>query len=878
MLVGGLAVGGVACAGLACGDAGPEPPEVHATEPTQDAAPVEIRDGATMLSLGARAADGWGLRDETLGARAKARLFGAREVPAEPAEGGATYRRALGPGFDHDIRPAAGGARDHLSRPRPPPDGEIRDELALERGIAGLRVVGGGVEMLLANGTPVFRIGGAQVADASGATTPVALRVEGCAVDTDARAPWGRPVVPPGSSRCSVVAHLPPELAYPATFDPLWTAASVMPEPRYDFETATLDDGTVLVVGGRRPGDHGRRVLAFNPGSTMWTTLGASAELSATCDYFTLTKLLDGRLLLAGGFCDGPSGTQEVSNAYLFSPADASWTPAPSLANARAAAAASLLPDGRVLVAGGQDEDGVEMASCEIFDPTTPGWTPAPAMAEARQYHRAVDIGGRVLVTGGIPAFASASNTAEIFDPAGAGDWDNTPDFQDARFVHTLTRLGTDKVLMVGGLQSSSFVVSAIEVFDIQSETWSTHPTTYPFQDARAARGPGGGVLLTGGCGGGEDSVDCISPTNQAIWFEPVAGTSFPAGDVTITRGRHGMATLLDERVVVMGGKGQDGFGTVALTDTRIYDEQPNGEACTLPFQCASGICVDGVCCDDACDGLCEACLGAETGGPDGTCAPVTAGTDPAAECLDDGSPSCGLNGTCADGACASYAGPGCTPTPCADGSECGSGFCVDGVCCDSACDGLCQACSTAKKGTGPDGVCGPVAKLTNPDGDCGPTNAACEDANVCDGASACASVSSLCAPYACTSQGCLTSCSSDLQCQGGALCVAGGCVPPESLCTNETQALSRDGTVIDCAPYRCNPDGTCRSGCVSVDDCAGDSVCSPESNTCVARPAGEGGDEGCACTQAGRQGGRGAFALLGAALWLAARRRRAAR
>src|SRR5690606_13844338 len=53
--------------------------------------------------------------------------------------------------------------------------------------------------------------------------------------------------------------------------------------------------------------------------------------------------------------------------------------------------------------------------------------------------------------------------------------------------------------------------------------------------------------------------------------------------------------------------------------------------------------------------------------------------------------------------------------TPCADGTECGSGLCIDAHCCDSACDGICEACDVA----GVEGTCSPVPAATDPAGDC---------------------------------------------------------------------------------------------------------------------------------------------------------------
>src|SRR5690606_5560856 len=70
------------------------------------------------------------------------------------------------------------------------------------------------------------------------------------------------------------------------------------------------------------------------------------------------------------------------------------------------------------------------------------------------------------------------------------------------------------------------------------------------------------------------------------------------------------------------------------------------GEACSVAAECASGYCVDGVCCDVECAGVCESCIAASTGGQDGTCAPVTTGTDPDGECgpnqACNGAGSCG--------------------------------------------------------------------------------------------------------------------------------------------------------------------------------------------------------------------------------------------
>jgi hypothetical protein len=220
---------------------------------------------------------------------------------------------------------------------------------------------------------------------------------------------------------------------------------------------------------------------------------------------------------------------------------------------------------------------------------------------------------------------------------------------------------------------------------------------------------------------------------------------------------------------------------------------QVNGTACGAGVECVSGNCVDSVCCDDVCADACEGCLMAKTGQPDGTCAGITVGTDPDDDCagslmcmagmcampLPNGT-ACTVNGECESGQCADgvccntecngtcascnlaasigsctlipsgvdpdaecmgnggsdvCSGGACVRidgTPCATGSQCEHGHCVDGVCCNSACSGTCQACAASIKGYGMDGVCAYIKKSTDPQGDCNPP-ATCNGAGQCN-------------------------------------------------------------------------------------------------------------------------------------------------
>ncbi len=145
-----------------------------------------------------------------------------------------------------------------------------------------------------------------------------------------------------------------------------------------------------------------------------------------------------------------------------------------------------------------------------------------------------------------------------------------------------------------------------------------------------------------------------------------------------------------------------------------------NGEGCTPATAptCASGFCVDGVCCAVAsCSGACQSCA---VPGHEGTCVRAAAGTEVAGSC--SGAQACDGSGAC----------KASNGTACAAASACASGFCVDGVCCENACNGTCVSCNQP----GRSGECTAHASGSDPEGECGGGNDPCR--TVCDGAGAC--------------------------------------------------------------------------------------------------------------------------------------------
>src|SRR5512140_26592 len=161
----------------------------------------------------------------------------------------------------------------------------------------------------------------------------------------------------------------------------------------------------LAACGGISTRDRGVRDGAVD--SRDWTAgpglFTATGSMHAARGHHTATLLPDGRVLIAGGY-DEP--TTCLAGAELYDPATGSFTVTGSLANARASHTATLLPSGKVLVTGGISFGPAGgppyLASAELYDPATGTFAPTGAMATPRSGHTATLLqDGRVLIVGG---------------------------------------------------------------------------------------------------------------------------------------------------------------------------------------------------------------------------------------------------------------------------------------------------------------------------------------------------------------------------------------------------------------------------------------------------------------------------------------------
>lgn len=148
----------------------------------------------------------------------------------------------------------------------------------------------------------------------------------------------------------------------------------------------------------------------------------------------------DGKVLLAGGSTrNGGGGLQR--SAELFDPAKMSFSATGSMTTARDRATATLLKDGRVLIAGGFGSNAAILRSAELYDPATGQFSPAGNLRAPRVYHTATPLGdGRILIVGGLGAQGEGLSSAEIYDPD-SGSFSFTGSLAAGRLHHAATAL-----------------------------------------------------------------------------------------------------------------------------------------------------------------------------------------------------------------------------------------------------------------------------------------------------------------------------------------------------------------------------------------------------------------------------------------------------
>lgn len=290
-------------------------------------------------------------------------------------------------------------------------------------------------------------------------------------------------------------------------------------------------------------------------------TTTATASVALGSGYFTVgaamvhprsghtaTLLQNGKVLIVGGSAVQGGSTVDVLEAELYDPATGSFQATGALLHARSRHSATLLADGRVLIAGGGT------TTAELYDPVTGLFTATGTMTATRNGHAAARLGdGKVLILGGIDAVADASGATELYDPS-TGLFTASTALLGGGYGVTALVLADGRVLVPGGSDMGdlgNYVQTPSETFDSTGGTVTVTgalPANVGFRGYLATVLSDGRVLVAGGYIGD-------LPQKPAAIFDPTANTYAATGSTAASRyeGNDGIVTLANGKALVLG-------------------------------------------------------------------------------------------------------------------------------------------------------------------------------------------------------------------------------------------------------------------------------------------------------------------------------------
>ena len=332
-----------------------------------------------------------------------------------------------------------------------------------------------------------------------------------------------------------------------------WGFTNSMGPTRYGHSATRLENGKVLVAGGGGWACCGedsvygyaavnRSSELYDPIQGMWSVTG---ELRQRRSEHTATLLKDGRVLIAGGADWGIDigRFSYLNSAELYDPATGEWRPTASFNRIVGYPSATLLANGKVLAVGRSYPQGY---SAELYDPVTETWsiTAAPSLP-----------GMPVLLPDGkVLAYP------EIYDPA-TERWSSGGHLNVIRGARTATLLTNGKVLATGTDESG---LPCAELYDPNTGAWSV--TGPPFAGlGTVTLLPDGRVLMSGGY----TSQNLAS--GEEI-YDPDTGQWSLTDRLKAPRFAHTATLLVDGRVLVAGGFDGDGdIGTMYRASAELY-------------------------------------------------------------------------------------------------------------------------------------------------------------------------------------------------------------------------------------------------------------------------------------------------------------------
>ena len=335
-------------------------------------------------------------------------------------------------------------------------------------------------------------------------------------------------------------------------------------------QTATLTPtGTMRMFGGRAC-DSAGAFTNKTEAALLQVLIGpwaAGATMQSARGNHTTTLLPSGKMLVAGG----SDGTNVLSTSDLFDPVMQTFSPTNGeMTVARDLHTATLLLNGRVLVAGGFSVTGAT-TSAEIYYPESNAWRPTSSMLVPASNHTATLLpDGNVLVAGGYRDGVYLQNAAIYYSTAAA--WFPIDDMPTTRALHTATMLQDGRVLFTGGVNEGGVLNTAL-IFDPNyALRWYTAANLpLPLHSQAAAPLKDGRVLIVGGNDGGGETEVSLVYTPTACPSPPCAAsgswtdTRTTGNGPNLKRFSHTATLLPDGIIALIGGAKKNGESVSAM-------------------------------------------------------------------------------------------------------------------------------------------------------------------------------------------------------------------------------------------------------------------------------------------------------------------------
>lgn len=345
-----------------------------------------------------------------------------------------------------------------------------------------------------------------------------------------------------------------------------WRLTNSLKTARAGHSATLLTNGKVITVGGIGAGGAALNTAeSFDAPSHTWTA--ESGKLTSARAFHSASLLPNGTLFVAGGF-SGVQG-QATARAELYSLATGQWTSVGSFGEARGFHTATILANAMVVMVGGAPSLPLTSAlgSVELHDPALGKWLTQGSSPNTLRYDHTATLltNGKVLIAGGRDS-TGALKSAEIYDPA-TDTWKPTADMNIARGDHTATLLRSGKVLVTGG-SSSSGTLDTAEVYDPSTSSWSLTANIMPNKraDHTATLLADGKVLTVGGW-----NTTGTNVIKGCDIYDPATNTWTTAGTLNTARRFHSATLLFDGRVLAAGGD-----TTAALKTSELFDPATN--------------------------------------------------------------------------------------------------------------------------------------------------------------------------------------------------------------------------------------------------------------------------------------------------------------